>query len=35
MYDVTIIGAGASGVMCTLALKEKNKSAFLAFFFLA
>ena len=26
MYDVTIIGAGASGVMCALALKEKNKS---------
>ena len=26
MYDVTIIGAGASGVMCTLALKEKDKN---------
>lgn len=26
MYDVTIIGAGASGVMCALALKEKNKN---------
>lgn len=25
MYDVIIIGAGASGVMCGLALKEKNK----------
>lgn len=25
MYDVIIIGAGASGVMCALALKEKNK----------
>lgn len=26
MYDVTIIGAGASGVMCALALKEKDKN---------
>ena len=26
MYDVTIIGAGASGVMCALVLKEKNKN---------
>lgn len=26
MYDVTIIGAGASGVMCALALKNKNRN---------
>ncbi len=26
MYDVTIIGAGASGVMCALALKENNRN---------
>lgn len=26
MYDVAIIGAGASGVMCALALKEKDKN---------